>query len=195
MLGRGELNRGKPSLNQLSFARRALFGAAALFGAFALAACAEAPEPGGPVDSRALAAVRLDPQAAVAAVNAYRAKNGLGPLRLDPALVAMAQRQADAMVAADALSHTVAGSFSARLAAAGIAAGEAGENLGGGYYSLDAAMAGWRGSPEHDANLKIRGATRMGIALAKDARTRFGVYWALELADDPPRPAPAAWAD
>jgi len=178
-------------VNRLSFSRRGLLGAPALAAALTLAACAEAPAPGGPVDSRAVAAARLDPQAALAALNAYRAKNGLAPLRLDPALAALAQRQADAMAGADALSHTVAGSLSARLAAAGIAVGEAGENLGGGYCSLDEAMAGWRGSPEHDANLKIRGARRMGIAIAKDARTRFGVYWALELADDPPQPAPA----
>jgi uncharacterized protein YkwD len=182
-------------VSQFSLARRGLLGALALAAALTLGACAEAPEPGGRVDPRAVAAARLDPQAALAAVNAYRAKNGLGALRLDPALAAMAQRQAEAMAAADSLSHMVAGSLSARLAAAGIVMGEAGENLGGGYYSLDEAMAGWRGSPEHDANLKIGGATRMGVAIAKDARTRFGVYWALELADDPPRPAPAAWAN
>jgi uncharacterized protein YkwD len=173
-------------VNPFALARRGVLGVLAFAAALALAACAEAPAPGGPVDPRAVAAARLDRQAALASLNAYRARNGLAPLRLDPALAALAQRQVDAMAAADALSHTIDGSLSARLAAAGIAVGEAGENLGGGYYSLDAAMAGWRGSPEHDANLKIRGATRMGIAIAKDPRTRFGVYWALELADDPP---------
>jgi uncharacterized protein YkwD len=89
------------------------------------------------------------------------------------------------MVAGNTLSHTVAGGFAARLAASGVDTTEAGENLGGGYYSLDEAMVGWRGSPEHDANLRIKNATRIGIAIAKDARTRYRVYWALELAADP----------
>ena len=63
----------------------------------------------------------------MAAITAYRASHGLGPVRLDPALTAMAQRQADAMVAANTLSHTVAGAFTTRLASAGIETTEAGE--------------------------------------------------------------------
>ena len=61
--------------------------------------------------ARRLDNVRLDPGAAESAINAYRASRGLKPLRLDPALTAMAQRQADAMVAGDALSHNVGGPF------------------------------------------------------------------------------------
>lgn len=166
--------------------------AAALFVAFALAGCGEDAPRTGPVDAQALrsiAAVHVDPAAATATLNAYRASRGLGPVRLDPTLTAMAQRQADAMVAADALSHDVAGGFLSQLAVAGVDATEAGENLGGGYDFTEAAMAGWRGSPEHDANLLIPRATRFGIALAKDARTRYRVYWAMEIAVDPQRPA------
>jgi uncharacterized protein YkwD len=162
----------------------------ALLLALALAGCGGEPLETGPIDPRVerqVAAARLDPAAAVAAITAYRASHGLGAVRLDPALVAMAQRQADAMAAANALSHTVAGAFMARLAGAGIDTSEAGENLGGGYYSLEEAMAGWRGSPEHNANLLIPNATRVGVAIAKDPRTRYGVYWALELAAEPRR--------
>jgi len=159
----------------------AIAAAAALL----LAACGE--EPLAPIDSRLarrLDEVRLDPVAAEAAINAYRSSRGLAPLRLDPTLAAMAQRQAEAMVAGDALSHTVGGAFQTRLAAAGIVASEAGENLGAGYFSLDEAMAGWRGSAEHDANLRRPGFTRMGVAIAKSPSTHYGVYWALELAAD-----------
>ena len=99
----------------------------------------------------------------------------------------MAQRQADAMVAANGMSHNVAGGFASRLAAAGVGASEAGENLGGGYYSVQEAMTGWRNSPEHDANLRLAAATRMGVAIAKDPSTEYKVYWALELAGEPPR--------
>ncbi|HYA72310.1 MAG TPA: CAP domain-containing protein [Roseiarcus sp.] len=138
---------------------------------------------------RSLASVHVDAAAAAAMLNAYRASRGLGPVRLDPALNAMAQRQADAMVAANALSHDVGGSFASRLASAGVDATEAGENVGGGYYSTEEALAGWRGSPEHDANLLIARATRFGIAVAKDARTQYRVYWAMEVAAEPQRPA------
>ncbi|MBV9288848.1 MAG: hypothetical protein JO288_13690, partial [Hyphomicrobiales bacterium] len=66
----------------------------------ALAGCASAPQ--APVRSpsaAALAAVRLDPAVATAELNAYRASRGLKPVRLDPALEAMAERQAQAMAA------------------------------------------------------------------------------------------------
>jgi uncharacterized protein YkwD len=171
---------------------RGWFAPVVVAAALLLGACGE--EPLAPIDSRVarrLGDVHLDPVAAQAAINAYRGSHGLKPLRLDPALTVMAQRQADAMVAGDALSHNVAGPFTTRLAAAGIVADEAGENLGAGYFSLDEAMAGWRGSAEHDANLRMAGFSRMGVAIAKSPRTHYGVYWALELAADQQRPTGA----
>jgi len=167
----------------------------ALLCSLALAGCVGDELDTGPIDPHAerdVAAVRLDPAAAAAALNAYRASHGLAPTRLDPALTAMAQRQADAMAAGNKMSHDVAGSFTSRLAAFGADPTEAGENLGGGYYSLQEAMTGWRSSPEHNANLLMTNATRLGIAIAKDPRTHYGVYWALELAAEPrPRPSGA----
>jgi uncharacterized protein YkwD len=156
--------------------------------ALALAGCVGDELDTSPIDPRAerdVAAVHLDPAAAAAALNAYRASHGLAPARIDPALTAMAQRQADAMAAGNKMSHDVAGSFASRLAASGADPTEAGENLGGGYYSLQEAMAGWRNSPEHDANLLMTNATRLGVAIAKDPRTHYGVYWAMELAAEP----------
>ena len=61
---------------------------AALFGALALASCASLPPESGSthrLSAKAIASVRLDPAAAAAALNAYRAGKGLGPVRLDPA--------------------------------------------------------------------------------------------------------------
>ena len=46
-------------------------------------------------------------------------------------------------------------------------------------------MTGWRNSPEHNGNLLMPKATRLGIAIAKDPRTHYGVYWAMELAAEP----------
>jgi uncharacterized protein YkwD len=133
----------------------------------------------------AIAAVRLDTAAAAAALNAYRSSKGLQPVRLDPALAAMADRQAQAMAAGDSLSHDVAGSFPSRLKASEVDTTEAGENLGGGYMSLSEAMAGWRGSLEHDANLILPAASRFGIAIAKNPNSDYGVYWAMEIAAEP----------
>ena len=158
--------------------------------ALVLAGCGGEALRTGPIDPRALQAlanVHVDPAAATALLTAYRASHGLKPVRLDPALTAMAQRQADAMVAANELSHDVAGGFSSRIAAAGLDTPRAGENIGGGYYSTQEAFAGWRESPEHNANLLMPQASRFGIAIAKDARTSFRVYWAMEVAAEPER--------
>jgi uncharacterized protein YkwD len=163
------------------------FGKAAAFAAaLALGGCGggEALRT-GPVNLqtlRALESVHVDPAAAAATLTAYRASHGLGPVRLDPALSAMAQRQANAMVAANEMSHTVAGGFSSRLEAAGVDTPRAAENIGGGYYSTESAFTGWRESPEHNANLLMPQATRFGIAIAKDVRTQLHVYWAMEVA-------------
>jgi len=169
----------------------------ALLAALGLAGCAGEEPLSRPISAqawRAIAEARVDPAAAAATLNAYRASHGLGPVRLDPALTAMAQREADAMVAANALSHDLGGGYPARLEAAGVDTVRAGENIGGGYGSTAEAMAGWRHSPEHDANLLLPQATRFGIAIAKDAQSRLGVYWAMEVAAEPGPPAHAAAA-
>ncbi len=153
-----------------------------------LGACAAVPPESRPahrLSAGAIAAVRLDPAAAVTALNAYRASKGLKPVRLDPALAAMAERQATAMAAGNVLSHDAAGAFPARLAAGGIDAWKAAENLGGGYMSLAEAMAGWRESSAHNANLLMPEASRFGIAIAKNPDTQYGVWWAMEIAADP----------
>jgi len=153
-----------------------------------LAACAGDPRREGPLDPRMVekvAAVSLDPAQAGRILNAYRASQGLGPVRPDPRLMAMAQRQADAMVAANALSHDAGGSFSARIHAAGVDSARAAENLGGGYFSVEEAFDGWRKSPGHDVNLRMKEATRYGIALSKDPRTSYRVWWALVIAAEP----------
>jgi uncharacterized protein YkwD len=157
--------------------------------ALSLAGCAaEAPEPRlARHSAAALAAVRLDPAAAVAALDSYRAGKGLRPVRLDPALTAMAEAQAKAMAAGNVLSHDVGGAFPARLAASGIHTWKAAENLGGGYMSLEEAMTGWRESSAHNANLLLGEGTRFGIAIAKSPDTQYGVYWAMEIAAEPAR--------
>jgi uncharacterized protein YkwD len=166
-----------------------------LAAALALAGCGGEPLRTGPISAkveRSVASVHVDPAAAQAMLTAYRVSHGLSPVRLDPALMAMAQRQADAMVASNTLGHDVAGGFSSRILAAGIDTTHAAENVGGGYYSTAEAFAGWRESPGHNANLLLPQATRFGIAIAKDPRTEFRVYWAMEVATEPETPMRAS---
>ncbi len=153
-----------------------------------LAACASQVFEPPPPTRRKLDAVRLDAAEAATWLNAYRAKSGLGPVRLDPQLTALAQAQADAMAAADRVSHDLNGRFAVRLAASGVHASEAGENVCAGYFSTQDAMAAWAASPEHDVNLRMRSATRFGIALAKNPRSPWGAFWAMAIAS-PPLPA------
>jgi uncharacterized protein YkwD len=162
--------------------------AAALAVALLAAGCAGEPRPSRPPSAQSLqklAAVSLDRSEALRILNAYRASRGLGPVRLDPTLTAMAQRQADAMVAANTLSHDAGGSFRSRVHAAGLDAARAAENLGAGYYSTQEAFDGWRKSPGHDTNLRMPEATRFGIALAKDPGTTYRAWWALVVAGEP----------
>ncbi|AMJ60773.1 CAP domain-containing protein [Bosea sp. PAMC 26642] len=153
-----------------------------------IAGCAGEPRrttPLAPKAAERLATVRVDPAAAARILNDYRRGRGLSPVTLDPALSAMAQRQADAMVASNTLSHDTGGSFGARVHAAGLDASRAAENLGAGYYSTEEAFAGWKTSSGHDANLRMAEATRFGIALAKDPGTRYGAWWAFVIAGEP----------
>ena len=160
----------------MSLSRRA-----ALILPLGLAACAsEIAAP--PVSLEKLDAVRLDAGAALSWLNGYRAQAGLGPVRLDPGLTALAQAQAEAMAGADKVAHDVAGGFASRLAAAGLRPEEAGENVCAGYFSTFEAMEAWRRSPEHDVNLRLKAATRFGVALAKTPRGSWGAFWAMAIA-------------
>lgn len=159
--------------------------ALALALALALQACA-VQEPAADLENHSahmnLARASLDPNTALAEVNAYRAQNGLNALRLDPALGAFAERQAEAMAAAGVISHDVKGSFSSRLSAAGLDGVAAAENAAAGTTTFKETLAGWRASPGHNANLLMADATRFGVGLGKNPATRYGAFWAMAVA-------------
>jgi uncharacterized protein YkwD len=147
----------------------------------ALACCAGPP----PQLSREGAA-RLEPvdqTQAQAMISRYRRAHGLFAVRIDPVLERAAESQALAMASTSTLSHTVAGSLAQRLSNAGLPATAADENVSGGYFSLDAALAGWRKSPPHDRNLLDPHMRRIGIGSAYAAGARYKQYWSLILAD------------
>ncbi|MDE2016251.1 MAG: CAP domain-containing protein [Hyphomicrobiales bacterium] len=144
----------------------------------ALAACA--PMGGGV--TRVATPMAVDAARAAAVVSAYRAAHGLGPVRVDASLMAVAGAQARAMARADRLDHSVAGSFGARIEAGGVGTSNAVENVAGGYRDLRSVIEGWEASPEHDANLLAPAVTRLGIAAFHSAGSRLDPYWSLDMA-------------
>ncbi len=151
-----------------------------------LAGCAANYEPKGePSFYRNLAqpGAQLDAAAAASMISGYRTNNGLAAVALDPELTRLAQAQADVMAKRDKLDHNAGKPFVVRLKASGYDAKLAAENVGAGYHTLAEAFSGWRDSPPHNANMLLKGATRMGIAAVYTPASKYKVYWALILAE------------
>ena len=163
------------------FGGRRVRAAAAAALAFTTAACAILP--GQPPAHGPVGVVAVDQTEARGIISAYRASHRLGPVTVDPVLHAVAQHQADAMARADLLSHTVDGALPVRLAREGAEPHAMVENVSAGYGSLGSAIAGWRHSPAHDANLLFGPVHRMGIAAASAPGSRFKTFWALVMTD------------
>jgi uncharacterized protein YkwD len=119
---------------------------------------------------------------ALAEVNAYRAAQGLTPVRLDPAAMKAASAQSLAMGQAGSMSHSVAGSLGSRLSQAGLGNVRAVENIAMGQRTWREVFEAWKASGSHDANLRASGMTRLGVAQAVGTN---GPYWTLILAGDP----------
>jgi uncharacterized protein YkwD len=134
--------------------------------------------------------IPVDADAAVRMLSDYRRKHGLGPVKLDPTLTKIAADHALKMAKANKVSHVVGGegSFARRLRTGGYVAAVASENVGGGYFSLEEAFAGWRRSKPHNKNMLKPDVTVMGIARADAAGSKYGSYWSLVLARPYERP-------
>ena len=124
----------------------------------------------------------LDEVAAAASISAYRVQNGLSPVVVDPSLVKAAAFQAGNNARTGRLSHDVGGSFTARMASAGLARSWAAENLSAGAETLDQVLARWKASPEHNRNMLIPQIRRIGIARVDAPGTRYRHFWALVMA-------------
>jgi uncharacterized protein YkwD len=161
--------------------------ATVLIGALAvvLAACAsEVAPPEQPTFYRSMASpvAELDATTAASMISGYRQNNGLGPVTLDPALMQMAQAQAQAMAARDKITNDTKGEFAKRMKAAGFDAKVSVENISAGYHTLAEAFSGWRDSPPHRANMLKTGVSRMGIAAVYQPSSKYKVFWALIMA-------------
>jgi uncharacterized protein YkwD len=161
--------------------RRRLLAASLLGPALVpLAACNTAPT-AGPVPvfyQRLDEGADLDQQAAADMINAWRAKKGLGPLALDPALSDQARARAAGVAATD----TSTWGEMPKITQAATGGGQRSERVSAGYRTLAEAFSGWRDSPQHNAVMLAPFGTRMGIAAVDRPGTKYRVYWCLIVA-------------
>jgi uncharacterized protein YkwD len=123
----------------------------------------------------------LNQQAALAQINAYRAKNGRGQLVLDERL-----SRAAAMQSEDQAKRNSGGHYGSdgskpmdRAARAGYPAKIASENVAAGQKSFSDVMHYWETSSSHRENLLRPNVSAIGIAMAQAKNGR--AYWTLVL--------------
>jgi uncharacterized protein YkwD len=113
-----------------------------------------------------------------AMLNAARASEGLPPLRREPALDALGRAQAARMAARGLLAHDVGvGDPEERVAEAGVAAREVGENVAHAASVRAIHRALWA-SPSHRQNLLSTGYRVAGVGLVRAAD---GSLWGAQL--------------
>jgi uncharacterized protein YkwD len=118
-------------------------------------------------------------QAPAALISSYRLKHGEGRVTMDATLNRIAHAQAAAMASSDVLDHGVLGPFSSRVAA--FKHEHAGENIAYGYDNFPNTLGQWIDSPGHRENLLMRGASKVGVASARSAKSGQ-TYWAMVIA-------------
>ena len=123
----------------------------------------------------------LDPAAALAAVNAFRTKNGRGTVILDTRLIKAAAMQSAFQAKRSWIGHDGPGGSlpKDRAARAGYRAKIASENVAAGQKSFSDVMRSWEGSAGHRENLLRPEVTAIGVAMAENGSGR--PYWTLVL--------------
>ena len=123
----------------------------------------------------------LNPEAALAAVNAFRIKNRRGTVALDARLTKAAARQSETQAKRNRIGHDGLGGSRPkdRAARAGYRAKIASENVASGQKSFSDVMQSWEGSAGHRENLLRPEVTAIGVAMAKSSSDR--PYWTLVL--------------
>ncbi len=122
-------------------------------------------------------------------ISNYRVSQGQGRVTTDTTLSRIAQEQASAMAARDVLDHDVAGSFMSRMASS--RSGRAAENIAYGHVGFTKTLDQWINSSGHRRNLLMLGASKVGVASARSAKTGR-TYWAMVIAADYEQPKRAA---
>jgi uncharacterized protein YkwD len=123
----------------------------------------------------------LNPESALAQINAYRTKNGRNPVVLDARLSQAAAAQSKAQAGRSRIGHDGSDGSKPmqRAARAGFRAKIASENVASGQKSFSDVMRSWEGSSGHRENLLRPEVTAIGVAMAKNSSGR--PYWTLVL--------------
>ena len=120
----------------------------------------------------------------IALVNAYRVNNGLQVVYASGALTAAAAWMAGDMAAKNYIAHvsTDGRSPTQRMSAFGYPAPSmyTGEDLGAGYATAGAVLAGWQASAAHNAVLLNPNYNAVGIGLVYNASSTYKWYWAAD---------------
>ncbi|ODS58743.1 MAG: hypothetical protein ABS36_03975 [Acidobacteria bacterium SCN 69-37] len=109
----------------------------------------------------------------------------VGALAMNGALQAAARGHSQDMGTRRYFSHTSPDgqTFMQRISAAGFnGSGPYGENIGAGYPSAAAVVAGWMASPGHCQNIMANGFRQAGVGYASVAGAPYGSYWTLDFA-------------
>src|SRR5439155_11047136 len=120
----------------------------------------------------------------VALVNAYRANNELQAVSQNGALTAAAAWMAGDMAAKNYIGHVSSDGRSPtqRMSAFGYPAASmyTGEDLGAGYATAGAVLAGWQASAAHNAVLLNPNYNSIGIGLVYEPNSTYKWYWAAD---------------
>lgn len=118
-------------------------------------------------------------------INDYRKANGVGPLVLSSPLSTAAKAHSQDMATKNYFSHDgLDGSGpQQRMKAAGYTGNLWGENIVAGHEDAAGAIAWWKGSPGHNANMLNPNWKAIGIGRAFDANSQFGWYWTTTFGD------------
>jgi uncharacterized protein YkwD len=85
------------------------------------------------------------------------------------------------MAASGILDHSLAGSFASRISGAHL--GMAAENIAAGTNTWAETFRLWQTSPAHNSNLLQFHADSVGIAVVRNAQTRYKTFWAMVIAE------------
>ncbi len=126
----------------------------------------------------------LDLDVALADFNAYRARHGLAPVKLEARLIAASEVHAQDLAAHGIAAHegTDGSSHSDRVQRKGYYFSIAAENVATGQESWNKVFKAWQDSPGHNENLLLPEVTDFGIALVYEPTTTYANYWAMLVA-------------
>ena len=134
-----------------------------------------------PPDAKAAA---FDPAAAQKLVNGYRAQKGLKPLKLSTKLNDAAHVHSADLAKSDRISHYGSDGSDAweRVRKTGYGPRLTAENVGTGQKSVEEVFRGWQKSPDHNANLLLKDADEMGVAMVYNPDSQFKTFWTMVVA-------------